>query len=150
MLEQERPKEQKKFPPLCLLALTHTLVLSVFLCLSLSLFLSLSVYYASGCSIARFPEGGTVIASTLKDQGKHHPLPNSHLSSVSMEMDHFPSIPSLCFFSMFFLLNSSSPFVLVFHSLDGVLAHLYHPLNENIQIKGRWKYECASFSFIHA
>uniref|UniRef100_A0A8C2AZJ7 Membrane-bound transcription factor site-1 protease n=1 Tax=Cyprinus carpio TaxID=7962 RepID=A0A8C2AZJ7_CYPCA len=27
------------------------------------------MYYASGCSIARFPEGGIVIAQTLKDQG---------------------------------------------------------------------------------
>lgn len=29
----------------------------------------LSVYYASGCSIARFPEDGIVIAKNLKDQG---------------------------------------------------------------------------------
>lgn len=27
------------------------------------------VYYASGCSIARFPEDGLVIAKNLKDQG---------------------------------------------------------------------------------
>uniref|UniRef100_A0A8C9VRP1 Membrane-bound transcription factor site-1 protease n=1 Tax=Scleropages formosus TaxID=113540 RepID=A0A8C9VRP1_SCLFO len=27
------------------------------------------MYYASGCSIARFPEDGTIIAKTLKDQG---------------------------------------------------------------------------------
>lgn len=30
---------------------------------------SVSVYYASGCSIARFPEDGIVIAKSLKDQG---------------------------------------------------------------------------------
>lgn len=30
---------------------------------------SVSVYYASGCSIARFPEDGIVIAKNLKDQG---------------------------------------------------------------------------------
>lgn len=30
---------------------------------------SASVYYASGCSIARFPEDGIVIAKNLKDQG---------------------------------------------------------------------------------
>lgn len=31
--------------------------------------LPVSVYYASGCSIARFPEDGIVIAKNLKDQG---------------------------------------------------------------------------------
>lgn len=30
---------------------------------------STSVYYASGCSIARFPEDGIVLAKNLKDQG---------------------------------------------------------------------------------
>lgn len=30
---------------------------------------SVSVYYASGCSIARFPDDGIVIAKSLKDQG---------------------------------------------------------------------------------
>lgn len=33
-----------------------------------------SVYYASGCSIARFPEDGIVIAKNLKDQGASTPL----------------------------------------------------------------------------
>lgn len=28
------------------------------------------VYYASGCSIAKFPEDGVVITQTFKDQGK--------------------------------------------------------------------------------
>lgn len=28
------------------------------------------VYYASGCSIAKFPEDGIVITQTFKDQGK--------------------------------------------------------------------------------
>lgn len=37
--------------------------------LALSVSLSLLVYYASGCSIARFPEDGIVIAKNLKDQG---------------------------------------------------------------------------------
>lgn len=36
--------------------------------------LSVSVYYASGCSIARFPEDGIVIAKNLKDQGTGTPL----------------------------------------------------------------------------
>lgn len=31
----------------------------------------LSVNYASGCSIAKFPEDGIVIAQTFKDQGMH-------------------------------------------------------------------------------
>lgn len=35
---------------------------------------SVSVYYASGCSIARFPEDGIVIAKNLKDQGTSTPL----------------------------------------------------------------------------
>uniref|UniRef100_A0A673JNI8 Membrane-bound transcription factor site-1 protease-like n=1 Tax=Sinocyclocheilus rhinocerous TaxID=307959 RepID=A0A673JNI8_9TELE len=34
------------------------------------------MYYASGCSIARFPEDGIVIAQTLKDQGTRHLLFN--------------------------------------------------------------------------
>lgn len=36
------------------------------------LFLLPAVYYASGCSIARFPEDGIVIAKSLKDQGQLH------------------------------------------------------------------------------
>ncbi len=38
----------------------------------------LLVYYASGCSIARFPQDGIVIAQTLKDQGTRHLLYTSH------------------------------------------------------------------------
>lgn len=54
------------------------------------------MYYASGCSIARFPEDGIVIAKNLKDQGKflgargHRdrlaPLP-PHLNLVIMVLD---------------------------------------------------------------
>lgn len=42
------------------------------------------MYYASGCSIAKFPEDGIVIAMTLKDQG----IANTHfhLTAVTMEM----------------------------------------------------------------
>lgn len=40
----------------------------------INLCLPLSVYYASGCSIARFPEDGIVIAKNLKDQGTGSPL----------------------------------------------------------------------------
>lgn len=31
--------------------------------------IAVAVYYASGTSIAKFPEGGIVVTKTLKDQG---------------------------------------------------------------------------------
>lgn len=43
---------------------------------------SVSVYYASGCSIARFPEDGIVIAKNLKDQGTFGITTSSHPPAV--------------------------------------------------------------------
>uniref|UniRef100_A0A673JD75 Membrane-bound transcription factor site-1 protease-like n=1 Tax=Sinocyclocheilus rhinocerous TaxID=307959 RepID=A0A673JD75_9TELE len=48
------------------------------------------MYYASGCSIARFPEDGIVIAQTLKDQGTRHLPEICPVSPVSLL--HFPSL----------------------------------------------------------
>uniref|UniRef100_A0A673JF34 Membrane-bound transcription factor site-1 protease-like n=1 Tax=Sinocyclocheilus rhinocerous TaxID=307959 RepID=A0A673JF34_9TELE len=46
------------------------------------------MYYASGCSIARFPEDGIVIAQTLKDQGTRHLLNLwKHQKLLSVDMD---------------------------------------------------------------
>lgn len=65
----------------------------VFICIDyLLVFLAfpLSVYYASGCSIARFPEDGIVIANNLKDQGTRFSKTFKVSSTVLGSLMSFP------------------------------------------------------------
>lgn len=54
---------------------------------------SLPVYYASGCSIAKFPEDGIVITQTFKDQGEQC----CSVSSLFLKIVSLPII-HVCFF----------------------------------------------------
>lgn len=60
------------------------------------------MYYASGCSIARFPEDGIVIGQTLKDQG-------THLTSLLYPWRPTKSAP--CFFILLLLLSDILKFL---------------------------------------